>query len=631
MLQIAAADREHQRRAHRYLRAFILGIPLVYVVLLALDWNRVGSRDLDQFLVFHQLQYWNELLFGFAKQWTPVLCSGLSLAGEPQVPLLSLSMVLGYVFGPLRGIQLAALIYLAWGWCGAYLYAGLCTRERTQRLLAASLFIGNGFFVCRIGYGHVDFLPFLTLPSVLWLLHRLCERPAQARMRNSSVALAILALAAALSIVVDGSPVSITHLLVWIGCYALVLSVTVRCALPVLVVVLAGAVAALLDAGYLWPMVGAQIEFPRRMPDTFTNPLALPWFMLLPVRGKLILPATGNGHELSVFIGPVIALALWRYRRGLLSGLPASMRYPLVVVSIVGIWLGMGSLHAIHVPTLLSPFDWLRPLPGFRSLWVTGRYWCFLALPLSLLGAMALHRFALALPDGSSLRRWMLLALLFQFGFQIETLVSQAVPGRAYAAADAHSWSTQGGNDVRYVYCRGQLQGKLITPRQGVIDCYDNDDFARAEMHPTSDLVQAAQSRSTGVPRQVTAAFLSWNRIRLTAAAPSPAPAGSDARIDVVLNQAYHRLWRSESCDTAADRRGNMIVSCDRTELLRHPVDLEFSDPLSVGGARTSLAAWSMWVVAVLALSMRYSIRVGAASAGARPYSAYLRPPGTDQ
>jgi hypothetical protein len=99
---------------------------------------------------------------------------------------------------------------------------------------------------------------------------------------------------------------------------------------------------------------------------------------------------------------------------------------------------------------------------------------------------------------------------------QIETLISHALPGRAYAAADASSWSAQGGTDVRYVHGR-------------------------------------------------------------------------------------------------------------------HPIDLEFHDPLSVRGARVSLAAWSVWLGAMLAFLRRYSVRSGAAPACARPYSAYLRPPGTDQ
>ena len=111
--------------ARRYLQAFALGIPLVYALLLALAWDKVGTRDFDQFFVFHQLQDWNYQLFGFAKQWTPLLCSGLSLAGEPQVPLLSLSMLLSYAFGAARGTRSCHHPLPCLGWIGAYLYAGL--------------------------------------------------------------------------------------------------------------------------------------------------------------------------------------------------------------------------------------------------------------------------------------------------------------------------------------------------------------------------------------------------------------------------------------------------------------------------------------------------------------------------
>ena len=139
-------------------------------------------------------------------------------------------------------------------------------------------------------------------------------------------------------------------------------------------------------------MLEAQAQFSRPTDDQFTSFLSLIWFALLPVRGKL-LPANGNGHELSVFIGPIIGYLLWRYRSWLKDQLPSSMMKPLLLVSVVSIILGMGSLKPLHIPTWLSPFDILRPLPGFRSMGVTGRYWGFLALPLSLLGAAALWRF----------------------------------------------------------------------------------------------------------------------------------------------------------------------------------------------------------------------------------------------
>lgn len=83
-------DASHPAR-RRWAYAFVVAIPVIYAAVLFTCWQRVGPRDHDQFLVFHELQYWNANLFGLAKQWSPVMCSGLSLAGEPQVPFASLS------------------------------------------------------------------------------------------------------------------------------------------------------------------------------------------------------------------------------------------------------------------------------------------------------------------------------------------------------------------------------------------------------------------------------------------------------------------------------------------------------------------------------------------------------------
>jgi hypothetical protein len=467
-----------------------------------------------------------------------------------------------------------------------------------QRLLAASLFIGNGFFICRIGYGHIDFAPFLILPSVLWALH--CVGTMSPR-RLSLFVLTTCLIAAAFSLAVDGSPVSIIHLLFWIGCYALALSIVKRSALPVLTFGLAAAAAFVLDAGYLWPMLAGQAEFPRRLADTFTNPLALPWFALLPVRGKQILPAAGNGHELSVFIGPVIAIAMWRCRQDLLTTVPEAMRLPLMIVSIIGIWLGMGSLHAIHVPAWLSLFDQLRPLPGFRSLGVTGRFWGFLALPLSLLGAIALERFARQLSEIGSVHRWLLLALVLQFGFQLQTLIINALPGRSYFSRELQAWTAARGR-VQYVHHGKQLQGTFITPREGVVDCYDNDDFVHADMRPGSQLVQTATERATGVAQNVTARFETWNLIQITAASRAHWR-NAPARLQIVLNQSYHRFWHSDDCRISAGARGNLVADCERARLDHGSVELRFHDPLSALGARVSAIAWCAWGGLVALLS----------------------------
>src|SRR5882757_182145 len=102
----------------RWLAGFTLAIAGGYLALLIPFAEHVGTADYDQFRVFHELQYWNANLFGLAKQWSPLMCAGLSIAGEPQVPFASLTMLLSYGLGPSLGILTGIGCYLAIGAIG---------------------------------------------------------------------------------------------------------------------------------------------------------------------------------------------------------------------------------------------------------------------------------------------------------------------------------------------------------------------------------------------------------------------------------------------------------------------------------------------------------------------------------
>jgi hypothetical protein len=596
------------REGQRWLWGLSLAIVVVYGLLFLLFLNRIGPQDHDQFLVFHSLQYWNTKLFGTGKQWSPVMCSGLSLAGEPQVPFMSLSMLLTYLLGPLLGLKLATILYFVAGWIGAFQYAGLWLKQLGQRVLAASLFIGNGFFICRVGFGHVDFIPFLLLPMLLWLLHSSltsCDGTdtTQGILRWL---VTILLMAACLALAIDGSPVAIIHLCFWVGLYALVLSCTERSFKPVAMFCGAVVIAAMLDAGYLWPMLEAQAQFSRTTEDQFTSVLSLIWFALLPVRGKL-LPANGNGHELSVFIGPVIGYLLWRYRGWLNVQMPRSIKWSLLIVSVVSIVLGMGSLKPLHVPVWLSPFDMLRPLPGFRSLGVTGRYWGFLALPLSLMGAAVLWRFVNEFQNTVSKWRIALITvLILQVGFQAETFLSQWWDSARYEAVSLQQ-SFQGKfEDINYVLAsNGHLQGELISPTQGVLNCYDMDDFVRADVTPGAPLIKQAISdslSSTATP--LAAKFASWNQIHLemdNATQPLLRDAvlringRTDKHINVVFNQAFNPYWHADGCDVLQSETGNLTLDCPVERLRSAPVEVLFFNKLSAVAADVSSSAWKLW------------------------------------
>jgi len=577
-------------RPHRWAWAFVISIPAVYAAVLALFWNRVGPADYDQFLVFHELQYWNASLFGLAKQWTPVMCSGLSLAGEPQVPFASLTMILTYLFGAQAGLALGSALYFVAGWVGTYLYSGLYVRERLQRALAASLFLGNGFFICRMAYGHVDFLPFLSLPLALWIIH--------ATLQKSTTDPPVIALPAAMAMLgvlialaIDGSPVGILHWLFWIVLYCGVLAAVARSFRPLALIVGACLAAGVLDAGYLWPMIEAQASFPRLTPDTFTGPWNLLWYLLVPMRGKLF-PANGKGLELSVFIGPVLFYLIWRYRKQLVQQLPPTLRIPLLIVSVVSILLGMGSFHAIDAPTGLSLFDALRPLPGFRSIGVTGRFWGFLALPLALLSAAALWRWLL---KERQTRRWSMvlaLALLLQLIFQTQSLLSQW-QWRRYPPIDTSNTFNRGTQAIRAVRMDDTdeaRQGEHITPTQQLINCYDMDDFLRADIRPGTALVKEvhAEAAQRMLPT-VTAQFLTWNRIRIFGTAASAAD-----RVQITLNQAYHRGWQAIGCDITQGSQNNLVLSCPAVLFADGAVEVSFHDALSATGARVSQIGWGL-------------------------------------
>jgi hypothetical protein len=621
----SSSTRSMSVSSRRWLNVLSGGILTVYAITFILFFRRSGPRDGDQFLVFHSLQYWNASLFGIAKQWTPVMCAGLSMAGEPQVPFMSLSMALSYALGPLWGVRLAATIYLALGWIGAYLYAGIWLKMSAQRSLAAALFIGNGFFVCRLGFGHFDFIPFLILPLMLWALHFGTTWPVGSRFWSKihRVGLLAMLMGATISLAIDGSPVAIIHLLFWIGLYALILALTLRSAAPAIIFSAALCAAAVLDAGYIWPMLQAQAAFPRSTPDRFTSVLSFLWFALLPVRGK-VLPANGNGHELSVFIGPVIMFMLWRYRHWLRASLPTAMRRPLLIVSIVSLVLGMGSLKALHVPIWLSPFDVLRPLPGFRSIGVTGRYWGFLALPLSLLGAAALWKFAVESPPGWRLHACLGAAVALQLGFQTETLAAHWVHSPQYRSFAAGSYFRQGPETIEYVATQERLlQGQVIAPNRGVSDCYDMDDFNRPDVGPGSALIKKVMKDGEPLAAQpmLRAQFSTWSHIRLgmncaSAGDEYPCAGAGGSRMQVGLRQAYHPFWKAAGCKTYAGVRGNLVVDCPAALVRERTIELTFDDNLSDVAARTSTRAWELWFPLTGLLLLLLSCRAKSSSLG---------------
>jgi hypothetical protein len=198
--------------------------------------------------------------------------------------------------------------------------------------------------------------------------------------------------------------------------------------------------------------------------------------------------------------------------------------------------------------------------------------------------------------------------LIFQLGFQAETLAALWLHTPHYRLASHGNYFRHGLEDIDYVAIKDDgLQGQVIAPTRGVSDCYDMDDFIRAETGSGKNLVMRVMQewKSSDAPTTVHARFSTWSHIRLAVDCPlygsgtscATSPAG---RMQVVLRQAYHPLWNAPGCDTYAGMRGNLIVDCPASRVREGAIELDFRDATSDLAARISMTAWKFWFLAAV-------------------------------
>ena len=124
------------RRARWVAGALAAAIALPLVAYLP----HIGGWDNDQMVALHALARWNLFAFGPVKQWDPLLCGGTSLAGDPQVPVLSVTALLGYALGPLLGVRLGCALLVVVGFAGARRLGRVWFGDEATATLFAGLF-----------------------------------------------------------------------------------------------------------------------------------------------------------------------------------------------------------------------------------------------------------------------------------------------------------------------------------------------------------------------------------------------------------------------------------------------------------------------------------------------------------
>ncbi len=166
-------------------RGLVVFIITGIVLLLAYHWifspyfpsanNNVGN-DYAYFLPnLLDGYYWYLNNGPFTIPWfTPAFCGGIPAFPNPQNLFYSVPQWLSFAIDPLSAAYLAMLTFAALGFTGLYLLLRHCFNTgQAIALLAAALFMFNGFFAHRMLIGHLTFHAFMLAPMIaLLLLHQ---------------------------------------------------------------------------------------------------------------------------------------------------------------------------------------------------------------------------------------------------------------------------------------------------------------------------------------------------------------------------------------------------------------------------------------------------------------------------
>ena len=225
------------------------GLSVYFTLPFLLSGDRLGIVDWDAMLFQHASVIRSVYEHGQAPFWNPWYCGGHVLWQNPQSPLLSPA----YLLFPFMSLALAMKVVVL----GHYLlgFAGihrLLTRAigltwRPAVVFLSSMFVLAGAPALHLIVGHTTFLPYFYLPWLLLLWIRAIETGSLRAIAGAAGILAFAIYAGGLHMVFMAA--------VALTCFSLTAAVCTRRWRPLAVLVSAGALAVLLAAPKLLPML----------------------------------------------------------------------------------------------------------------------------------------------------------------------------------------------------------------------------------------------------------------------------------------------------------------------------------------------------------------------------------------
>ena len=417
-----AGQRRLNRAAFVLTAAALFGFWLVLYLPLLPNASQTLGHDYAYFLPRLLAGYYWLMENGLSAlpYFTPAFCGGVMFYTNPQGMFFSLPQMLTLLFDPLQAVQLTFVLFALLGYAGSYV---LCRRgfavKRRVALLAAALFLFNGFYSYRMIIGHLAFHGFMLLPWIAYgLLFRINQPTVRYRFSGS-----VLAALCSAYIVYSGGAVMLLPLAFAIALVLLIHALWRDTGMEL--------VWRMLLTLLLTLLLSASKLFAVLMTLTSLSRSAYPLPGIDSVGGSLVMAfksvfvsARFSGQEFSnmmwwlgrhefeygVTLAPLLAVLFW-----LAASLLAPPRVRTPTVKQLLLWLALVLILAL--PVALNVYDpdwqrWIKSIPVLSSSSSMVR-WYMLYIPAAILLAAAAMQALMTRPGRARHLAPVLLALLF--------------------------------------------------------------------------------------------------------------------------------------------------------------------------------------------------------------------------
>ena len=350
-------------------------------------------------LIFGKVWFNNNFL---SIPWfTPSFCCGIPFFGDPQSMYYSFQQIIFLFFSPILSLKIIFLFFSLIGFLGTFILLNKSFKKNIYiSLIAASLFLFNGFLNYRAVVGHVTFLSFAFIPIYCYLIIKSFENKEN---KSRSIFYLLVSSIVFANFFHSGSAVIMIHIILSI-IFILFIYIYLNEKLKIIYsLILSFLIGILIASSKIHASLSFLSNFPREYPplvfenyyqlaitafkSLFLYPIDISTFNSI-IINKVITKVGNHEIEYGVSIVPLIVLILF------LTNLKKIKLNKLNVVKITSIFfILIISLFIISLNFLDNSLgNFIQKLPIIKSSWVNYRLIAIYIIPIIIMSSILIEK-----------------------------------------------------------------------------------------------------------------------------------------------------------------------------------------------------------------------------------------------